>query len=112
MLNRTDEALRSGTAAVEELKRELDQRVKELEGTLVNDTERAAFREFTGSLKEYMGYHDQIMEYSRQDYIDEAIDVTNGELNGHAAAATQALLRLSELNQEGAWLRRELQRRG
>jgi len=102
MLNRTDEALRSGTAAVEELKRELDQRVKVLEGTLVNDTERAAFREFTGSLKEYMGYHDQIMEYSRQDYIDEAIDVTNGELNGHAAAATQALLRLSELNQEGA----------
>ncbi|PTU73604.1 methyl-accepting chemotaxis protein [Pseudomonas mangrovi] len=102
MLHRTDEALRSGTAAVEELKRELDQRVKVLEGTLVNDTERAAFREFTGSLKEYMGYHDQIMEYSRQDYIDEAIDVTNGELNGHAAAATQALLRLSELNQEGA----------
>ena len=102
MLNRTDEALRSGTAAVEDLKRELDQRVKVLEGTLVNDTERAAFREFTGSLKEYMGYHDQIMEYSRQDYIDEAIDVTNGELNGHAAAATQALLRLSELNQEGA----------
>lgn len=102
MLHRTDEALQSGTASVNEVKSELDAQIRTLEKTLTSDEERAAFQEFTRSFSDYLRYHAQIMDYSDQDLIDEAIDVTNGELNQHAASASVALRRLMDLNQQGA----------
>ncbi len=102
LLNRTDEALASGTAAVEQVRGELRERIEVMRSTLVEDQERAAFERFNKELEGYMGYQEKIMEYSRQDYIDEAIDLVNGELNQHANDATRALQDLSRLNQEGA----------
>jgi len=103
MLDRSDQGLREGTASVESVSRELGERVRGLETHSAARAEsREAFRRFNEALGRYQQAHAKVMEFSRQDLIDEAIGIINQDLNGHANAATAALGELAQFYEKGA----------
>ncbi|MGE8296650.1 MAG: methyl-accepting chemotaxis protein [Pseudomonas sp.] len=103
MLNRSADGLRGGLASVESVSRELSQRVSDLEAHAAAKAEsKEAFRRFKEALGLYQQAHAKVMEFARQGLVDEAVSVVNSDLNGHANAATSALIELADFYEKGA----------
>ncbi|MBD9483963.1 methyl-accepting chemotaxis protein [Pseudomonas sp. PDM14] len=99
---RDEQALRDNEQRLEAIKQDLQAAQNRYEGLISTDEERALYNSFNSVKAQYMREQERVVDYSRKDMIDEAIDVASGELNQHADAMVKALTDLTELNKQGA----------
>lgn len=93
---------RKGVETLDGLRRALARERQELD-SLIDDAEgRALLATFDQSLTRYESYQRQIIELALQGRVDEAIELTRGELNGHASSTSQAIHALIDLNRKAA----------
>ena len=110
LLTEQGEGLRRATAATEELKSSLASARNRLDGLIISPEGRAVLARFEQSFASYDRFQGQIVDLAGQGRLQEAIALTNGELNQHASntsAALRELLQLNEKNSDNAALRSE-----
>lgn len=94
------EELRKGVASLSELKSSLASARKTLDELILSSEGRALLARFEESWANYERYQVQIVELAEQGRLQEAIAVTNGDLNQRASDASAALRELLQYNQE------------
>lgn len=99
---RDEQALRANEQRLNTLKQDLQSAQNHYESLISLDEEKALYANFNSFKAKYMGEQERIVDFSRKDMIDEAIEVASGELNQHADAMVKALNDLTELNKRGA----------
>ena len=99
---RDEQALRANEQRLETLKQDLQAAQNRYESLISLDEEKALYATFNSLKAKYMGEQERVVDFSRKDMIDEAIEVASGDLNQHADAMVKALNDLTELNKRGA----------
>ncbi|MBF6623242.1 MAG: methyl-accepting chemotaxis protein [Pseudomonas stutzeri] len=110
LLTEQGEEFRRATAATEELKSSLASARNRLDGLIISPEGKAILARFEQSFASYDRLQGQIVDLAGQGRLQEAIALTNGELNQHASntsAALRELLQLNEKNSDNAALRSE-----
>ena len=96
------EERRRGADTLDALRKTLAQERQELD-RLIQDAEgKALLASFDQALTRYESFQRKIVELALQDRVDEAIELTRGELNEHARSTSQAIANLIDLNRKAA----------
>jgi len=96
------EERRRGADTLDGLRKTLAQERQDLD-RLIQDAEgKALVASFDQALTRYEGFQRKIVELALQDRVDEAIELTRGELNEHARSTSQAIANLIDLNRKAA----------
>jgi len=96
------EERRRGADTLDGLRKTLAQERQDLD-RLIQDAEgKALLASFDQALTRYEGFQRKIVELALQDRVDEAIELTRGELNEHARSTSQAIANLIDLNRKAA----------
>ena len=93
------EDVRKGIAAINELKSSLASARRTLDGLILSSEGRAMLARFEQALASYERFQVQIVELAGQGRMQEAIRVTNGDMNRHASDTAAALRELLQYNQ-------------
>ena len=101
-VNRDVQATRNTEQELEQIKGQLSEAVERYRKLISSQVEQAIFDHYLSAQNEYLREQSKFVELSRQDKLEEGRAVVNGELNGHASDAAQALVDLTELNKKGA----------
>ncbi len=101
LISQLDER-RRGADTLDGLRKTLAQERQELD-RLIQDAEgKALLASFDQALTRYESFQRKIVELALQDRVDEAIELTRGELNEHARSTSQAIANLIDLNRKAA----------
>ncbi len=96
------EERRRGADTLDALRKTLAQERQDLD-RLIQDAEgKALLASFDQALTRYESFQRKIVELALQDRVDEAIELTRGELNEHARSTSQAIANLIDLNRKAA----------
>jgi len=96
------EERRRGADTLDGLRKTLAQERQDLD-RLIQDAEgKALLASFDQALSRYESFQRKIVELALQDRVDEAIELTRGELNEHARSTSQAIANLIDLNRKAA----------
>ncbi len=96
------EERRRGADTLNALRKTLAQERQDLD-RLIQDAEgKALLASFDQALTRYESFQRKIVELALQDRVDEAIELTRGELNEHARSTSQAIANLIDLNRKAA----------
>ena len=96
------EERRRGADTLDGLRKTLAQERQDLD-RLIQDAEgKALLASFDQALTRYESFQRKIVELALQDRVDEAIELTRGELNEHARSTSQAIANLIDLNRKAA----------
>jgi methyl-accepting chemotaxis protein len=102
MLNRNADALQDNYSKIDQLKAGLQGTEQHYAGLIESSRERELYALFAEAKQAYFQRQNRIMELSRQNQMDEALQVLNGEMNQYADKMTQALNELTAINKQGA----------
>jgi methyl-accepting chemotaxis protein len=102
MLNRNADALQDNYSKIDQMKAGLQGTEQHYAGLIESSRERELYALFAEAKKAYFQRQNRIMELSRQNQMDEALQVLNGEMNQYADKMTQALNELTAINKQGA----------
>ena len=102
MLNSDESATQQNLARVEEFKNQLHTAQNSYEKLIASPEERTIYERFKQAESSYLQEQSKIVAAVRQNDLDAALAVANGQLNGHADSMAKALADLSELNRVGA----------
>lgn len=102
MLNREEAALRNNEARAEQLRSDLHVNQQRYEQLISSPAEQAIYDRFKAAEQRYLQEQGELMAFSRQALLDEAMAVANGEMNQHADDMARALAELTGLNRTGA----------
>ena len=92
------EEFRRGVTAVEDLKSSLASARQRLDGLITSQEGRSILARFEQSFANYERHQVQIVDLAGKGRMEEAIALTNGELNQHARDASAALRELLQYN--------------
>ena len=96
------EERRRGADTLDALRKTLAQERQDLD-RLIQDAEgKALLASFDQALTRYESFQRKIVELALQDRVDEAIELTRGELNEHARSTSRAIANLIDLNRKAA----------
>ncbi len=96
------EERRRGADTLDALRKTLAQERQDMD-RLIQDAEgKALLASFDQALTRYESFQRKIVELALQDRVDEAIELTRGELNEHARSTSQAIANLIDLNRKAA----------
>jgi len=96
------EERRRGADTLDGLRKTLAQERQDLD-RLIQDAEgKALLASFDQALTRYESFQRKMVELALQDRVDEAIELTRGELNEHARSTSQAIANLIDLNRKAA----------
>ena len=101
-VNRDAQTMRSTEQSLGQVKDQLSEAQERYRKLISSQAEQAMFDRYLAAQNEYLREQSKFVELSRQDKLEEGRVVVNGELNGHANDAAQALLDLTDLNKKGA----------
>jgi methyl-accepting chemotaxis protein len=102
MLNRSADALQENYTKIDHLKTGLQSTEQNYVGLIGSPHERELYDGFAAAKQAYFQRQNRVMELSRQNQIDDALQVINGEMNQYADKMTQALNDLTAINKTGA----------
>lgn len=91
-----------GAESLEALRKTLAQERQDLDRLIQNTEGKALLATFDQSLARYESFQRKIVELALQDRMEEAIEITRGELNEHARNTAQAVHDLIDLNRKAA----------
>jgi len=101
-VNRDAQTMRSTEQSLGQVKDQLSEAQERYRKLISSQAEQAMFDRYLAAQNEYLREQSKFVELSRQDKLEEGRVVVNGELNGHANDAAQALLDMTDLNKKGA----------
>src|SRR3989344_3902470 len=102
MLNSDESATQQNLVRVEEFKNQLHTAQSNYEKLISSPEERTIYERFKQAESSYLQEQSKIVAAVRQNDLDAALAVANGQLNGHADSMAKALADLSEMNRVGA----------
>jgi methyl-accepting chemotaxis protein len=102
MLNRSADALQENYAKIDKLKAGLQSTEQHYVALIESPRERELYEGFATAKQAYFQRQNRVMELSRQNQMDDALQVINGEMNQYADKMTQALNELTAINKKGA----------
>jgi methyl-accepting chemotaxis protein len=102
MLNRSADALQENYAKIDQLKAGLQSTEQHYVALIESPRERELYEGFATAKQAYFQRQNRVMELSRQNQMDDALQVINGEMNQYADKMTQALNELTAINKKGA----------
>ena len=102
MLSSDESATQQNRARVEEFKNQLHTAQSNYEKLISSPEERTIYERFKQAESSYLQEQSKIVAAVRQNDLDAALAVANGQLNGHADSMAKALADLSEMNRVGA----------
>ena len=98
LVNRDPESLRNGNARLTELRGQLDASLAKYEKMLTTEDERQTYGRLKNELDSYFKYNRDIIRLSDMGLVNDAIGITNSDLNRHASEASAALNQLIAIN--------------
>ena len=98
LLNRDPESLRAGNTRLAELRDQLDASLAKYEKMLTTEDERQTYGRLKNELDSYFKYNRDIIRLSDMGLVNDAIGITNSDLNRHASEASAALNQLIAIN--------------
>jgi methyl-accepting chemotaxis protein len=102
MLNRSADALQENYAKIDHLKTGLQSTEQNYVALIGSPHERELYDGFAAAKHAYFQRQNRVMDLSRQNQMDDALQVVNGEMNQYADKMTQALNDLTAINKKGA----------
>ncbi|SDH65435.1 methyl-accepting chemotaxis protein [Pseudomonas abietaniphila] len=102
MLNCSADALQENYAKIDQLKAGLQSTDQHYVALIESPRERELYEGFATAKQAYFQRQNRVMELSRQNQMDDALQVINGEMNQYADKMTQALNELTAINKKGA----------
>ncbi|MCO6055574.1 methyl-accepting chemotaxis protein [Pseudomonas sp. MOB-449] len=97
----TQAARKRDILAIERLRNELEENVGSYEASISSAEQRALYEEFKKSLASYLQFQRKIVGFVSDGLLDEAVDVSNGEINIHSSEVAEVLAKLTGLNTSG-----------
>jgi len=94
--------IRKGADTLGGLRKALARERQELDRLIDGAEGKALLASFDQSLTRYENYQQQIIELALQGRVNDAIEITKGELNGHASSTSQSIHSLIDLNRKAA----------
>ena len=102
LISQSDQAVANEVSAIDELKTSLAHSQTLLEEHLDDGEAKSIYGDFQKALANYLRYQSQIPGLVLDDRVDEAVALTNNQLNNHAADAAQALTRMAAFQRKMA----------
>ena len=102
MLNRNADALQENYNKLDQLKTGLQTIEQRYAALIGSSRERELYEGFASAKQAYFQRQNRVMELSRQNQMEEASQVINGEMNQYADKMTLALTELTVINKNGA----------
>jgi methyl-accepting chemotaxis protein len=102
MLNRGADALQENYTKIDHLKTGLQSTEQNYVALIGSPHERELYDGFAAAKQAYFQRQTRVMDLSRQNQMDDALQVVNGEMNQYADKMTQALNELTAINKKGA----------
>nr|WP_314582716.1 methyl-accepting chemotaxis protein [uncultured Pseudomonas sp.] len=102
MLNRNADALQENYNKLDQLKTGLQAIEQRYAALIGSSRERELYEGFATAKQAYFQRQNRVMELSRQNQMEEASQVINGEMNQYADKMTLALTELTVINKNGA----------
>ncbi|XAW92632.1 methyl-accepting chemotaxis protein [Pseudomonas abietaniphila] len=102
MLNRGADALQDNYTKIDHLKTGLQSTEQNYVALIGSPHERELYDGFAAAKQAYFQRQTRVMDLSRQNQMDDALQVVNGEMNQYADKMTQALNELTAINKKGA----------
>ncbi|MCO7576665.1 methyl-accepting chemotaxis protein [Pseudomonas chlororaphis] len=102
LINRDPQAIVQNEKKINDIKTGLGVAQGRYESLIVLPQERVLFDRFKAIEKQYLQRHAQVMAFSSQNQLEEAIKVVNGEMNQLADDMAATLHELVELNKQSA----------
>lgn len=102
MLNRNADALQENYNKLDQLKTGLQTIEQRYAALIESPRERELYEGFATAKQAYFQRQNRVMELSRQNQMEEALQVINGEMNQYADKMTLALNELTTINKKGA----------
>jgi methyl-accepting chemotaxis protein len=102
MLNRGADALQENYTKIDHLKTGLQSTEQNYVALIGSPHERELYDSFAAAKQAYFQRQTRVMDLSRQNQMDDALQVVNGEMNQYADKMTQALNELTAINKKGA----------
>ncbi|OQR30572.1 methyl-accepting chemotaxis protein [Pseudomonas sp. Bc-h] len=102
MLNRNADALQENYNKLDQLKTGLQTIEQRYAALIGSSRERELYEGFASAKQAYFQRQNRVMELSRQNQMEEASQVINGEMNQYADKMTLALNELTVINKKGA----------
>jgi methyl-accepting chemotaxis protein len=102
MISRDPQSLQQNYAKLDQLKLETRKELSDYEKTIRAPEDLAIYERFKGAEASYMLLQGKVVELSRQERLEEAHTLINGEMNQHADVLSKALNNLIEFNDRGA----------
>jgi methyl-accepting chemotaxis protein len=102
MLNRNADALQENYNKLDQLKTGLQTIEQRYAALIESSRERELYEGFATAKQAYFQRQNRVMELSRQNQMEEALQVINGEMNQYADKMTLALNELTTINKKGA----------
>ncbi|MCU1747913.1 methyl-accepting chemotaxis protein [Pseudomonas sp. 6D_7.1_Bac1] len=110
VINRDPQVLARNESKLNELKRDLMAAQDRYDKLIVLPEERVLFDRFKINEKMYLGYQEQLMAFSAQNRVDEALTIVNGGMSQIADELSATLHQLVEFNHLNANLATDLGR--
>lgn len=102
MLNRNADALQENYNKLDQLKTGLQTIEQRYAALIESPRERELYEGFATAKQAYFQRQNRVMDLSRQNQMEEALQVINGETNQYADKMTLALNELTTINKKGA----------
>ncbi|NMZ02402.1 methyl-accepting chemotaxis protein [Pseudomonas proteolytica] len=102
LVNRDPQAVAQNEQKISDIKKQLHNAQSLYEALIVLPQERVLFDRFKVEEQQYLQRQEQVMAFSRQNQVEEAIKVVNGEMNHLADALAGTLGELVTLNKDSA----------
>ncbi|MFK3800247.1 methyl-accepting chemotaxis protein [Pseudomonas sp. NPDC088444] len=102
MVGRDPAALQDNYNKIEQLKVKLQTAEQRYVSMIEASRERELYERFATAKQAYFKRQTRVMDFSKENRLDDAVQIINGEMNQHADTMTQALNELTALNKQGA----------
>ncbi len=102
LVNRDPQAVAQNEQKISDIKKQLHNAQSLYDALIVLPQERVLFDRFKVEEQKYLQRQEQVMAFSRQNQVEEAIKVVNGEMNHLADALAGTLGELVTLNKDSA----------
>ncbi len=102
LINRAPQAIVQNEGKINDIKKGLSVAQGRYESLIVLPQERVLFDRFKSIEKQYLERQAQVMAYSSQNQVEDAVKVVNGEMNQLADEMATTLHELVELNKQSA----------
>jgi methyl-accepting chemotaxis protein len=102
LVNRDPQAVAQNEQKISDIKKQLHNAQSLYDALIVLPQERVLFDRFKVEEQQYLQRQEQVMAFSRQNQVEEAIKVVNGEMNHLADALAGTLGELVTLNKDSA----------